>query len=353
MGVALARAERERRSERERCARERRFGLLAHERLGDGLRRIALSQLEVAIGALREQGDGTPQQRVHETRKALKRLRALLRLLRAQLGETAYERDSAVLRDAGKRLARARDAQVLLSTLDELIAHNPRRLGKRGGVRRLRARLQSESDGAAALMLSDGATRLDTLAQLSALRSRVEDWELTDVAGFAAVEPALAALYRQGRRRLRRAERAKRDLNGRKLHEWRKRVKDLRYAAEILRREDDGEHTRKRGGGKSARRKAKQARRQAAFIGVVAERADELGELLGEEHDLAVLAARVRVEAKRGGAAALGARSRKALLKAISKRRARLRKRALRDGSRLYRRRPKKFAVRVRRAAAR
>jgi len=357
VGVALARVERERREERERRVRERRFGLLAHERTGDSLRRIALGQLEIAIEALEPHGGGrAAAERVHETRKALKRLRALLRLLRTQLGEPAYERESAVLRDAGKRLARARDAQVLLNTLDQLLKRSSRRLGSRGGVRRLRAQLQSERDGAAELALSDGATRIVALEQLRALRKRVEDWELVDARGVEAIEPALAALYRKGRRRMRRVERARRDANGRKLHEWRKRVKDLRYAVEILRRDDDANAASKRprkSAGKSAKREAKRAREQARLIAAIAKRADALGELLGDEHDLAVLAERVRAEAKREGDAALGARSRKELLKAIAKRRRALRKRALRKGARLYDQRPKRFAARMCRAAER
>jgi CHAD domain-containing protein len=355
VSVALARAERERRGERERRVRERRFGLLAHERVGDGLRRIALAQLDIVIEALeQDDGGGAAAERVHEARKALKRLRALLRLVRAQLGETAYERDSAVLRDAGKRLARARDAEVLLGTLDDLLKRDRRRLGARGGVRRLRAQLQRERDGAAELALSDGATRLVALAELRALRERVESWELADAGGIEAIEPALAALYRGGRRRMRRAGRAKRDVSGRKLHMWRKRVKDLRYAAEILRREGADANARapRPGGGKSSNRETKRARERARLIGDVAKRADELSERLGDEHDLAVLAARVRAEAKRGDASPLGERSRKELLKAIAKRRRRLRKRALRDGERLYRRRPKRFVARMRRAAA-
>ncbi len=124
----LARAERERRAAADRRARERRFGLLAHERVGDGLRRATLAQLDIAIEALQSGGaTGVPRRHVHEARKALKRLRALIRLLRGRLGETAYERDSTTLRDAGRLLAGARDAEVLLSTLDELLERNPQR----------------------------------------------------------------------------------------------------------------------------------------------------------------------------------------------------------------------------------
>jgi CHAD domain-containing protein len=350
LGAWLARAERERRATADRRARERRFGLLAHERLGDGLRRATLVQLDIAIGAFQSGvAIGAPRQQVHEARKALKRLRAIVRLLRGRLGETAYERDSAALRDAGRLLADARDAEVLLSTLDGLLERDPKELATRRGVRRLRARVQAECHGLAQRALAE-APRSRSLEQLRAMRARVEHWELLGVDGLAALEPALGELYGKGRTRMRRARRAKRATGGRKLHEWRKRVKDLRYAAEALERED--ERARGRAGKSRKRKRAAEDLKQAAYIGIVAKRADALGELLGEEHDLAMLAERVRQEAKRDDAA-LGARSRKALLKAIARRRARLRKRALRRGKRLYGRSRKQFLKRMRRAAAR
>ena len=100
------------------------------------------------------------------------------------------------------------------------------------------------------------------------------------------------------------------------------------------------------------RRKQARRRREALYIHRVARRADELGELLGAEHDLAVLAARVRSQADAHSAPVAGRGTRRALLRLIAKRRRRLRKQALREGKRLYGRRPKRFAARVRSASA-
>jgi CHAD domain-containing protein len=380
VGVALARAERERRARSGNRDRNGRFALLEGERLGAGLRRIALGQLDIAIEMLEGGRRGlSPEQRVHEARKALKRLRALLRLAQDELGDATYEREHELVRRCGTQLAKARDAEVLLATLDGLIGRKPKQLGARGGVRQLRARLQSERDGAAALALADGATHAGVLGDLRAMRVRVSTWELADEAGIEAIEPALTRLYAKGRRRMRRAERAHGDrARGRKLHEWRKRVKDLRYAAEVLERAEAASRSGARSAGKTGADKTsvgktsvgkhgtgkhgivkrgdkarKQARAGAAFVHELAKRADDLGELLGEEHDLAVLAERVRAEAKRGdGSGAPGAGARKALLKAIARRRKRLRGRALRDGKRLYARKPKQLLRRVRAAQA-
>jgi len=164
--------------------------------------------------------------------------------------------------------------------------------------------------------------RGELLCELSGLRSRARQWDLPERPGIALVERDLRRIYRDGRQRRRRVARGRGGQgSARAAHAWRKRVKDLRYAAEIL-----GERS-------------------------LARRADRLAELLGEEHDLAVLAGllpppgRVPLQGKRGK------RARKALLARIARRRRRLRKRALREGEWVYGRKPKRFARRVRRTS--
>jgi hypothetical protein len=128
------------------------------------------------------------------------------------------------------------------------------------------------------------------------------------------------------------------------MHEWRKRVKDLRHVAETLDRRDPDAHRRRHGRRGGGRRR----RREAARIRRLAKRADVLAEVLGEDHDLVVFAERLRTDP----ALRLGRRQRKRLLRVIARRRRQLRRRALREGERLYRRRPKAFVARVRNAYA-
>jgi CHAD domain-containing protein len=122
----------------------------------------------------------------------------------------------------------------------------------------------------------------------------------------------------------------------RTMHQWRKRVKDLRYAAEALQRQPPP-----RGTGRGAKASA---RTQAKWLRRLGKRADRLGEVLGEEHDLAVLGAWISA---RGAAAGAGRGSRRRLLKLIARRRRKLRRRALREGRELYRRKPQSFLRRV------
>ncbi len=365
----LTRFERRRRRARARRI-ERRLGLRHDEPLAAGLRRMAISQTELAIEQLSTgvNGDGArnigggagdgarpaEETAVHETRKALKRLRALLRLLEHELGPSVYARESAALRDVAARLSRARDAAVMLSTLDVLIERHPRKLARSAGVRKLRRRLRAEQAQLQQRTLTDTSSRAHVLGELHAFRWRAATWKLTSRPGIELIDTDLTHLYRQGRKRYQRAacDRGERITT---MHEWRKRVKDLRYAAEMLDRRGSGNarasHTRSgprktAGSGKTAG-----SSKPTRHLRAIASRADELSELLGEDHDLAIFAQRLRAAGHRRSDEAwrTGRRTRRTLLKLIAKRRRKLRKRALRQGARLYRDKPKRFTRRIRR----
>jgi hypothetical protein len=364
VGVALARAERDRRWAGARPARDRELALWPGERPARGLRRMALGQLDFAIEQLEGDPDGVlAENAVHETRKSLKRMRALIRLLGGELGDGVAARENAVLRDAGRRLAGPRDAEVLVDALDGLVLDHPGKLADRAGVGLLRARLVAEREGALQQTLADAATRAQVLGDLRAARERVSKWRLPDREGIQAVEAGLSRIYRQGRRRRRRAARSKGD-RAVAMHMWRKRVKDLRYAAEMLDRlEPTGRHNARQKPAGGGSRKRRGVRTETSAIRRTARRADELGELLGEEHDLVLLATRLDGQAEpsgAGGASESGGRGsepdqlddeeRTVLLKLIARRRRRMRSQALSQGERLYRRRPKAFVARIRAA---
>lgn len=315
VAAALARAERERRAVAHAAAeRERRRWPTSR------LQRLTLEQLDLAIELLEGRADTPPQRSVHETRKALKRARALVRLQRDSLGAKRCERESKALRKAARRLAGARDSEVMVEALDRLVKHHPKRLAHSPGVRELRMRLAAERERSGTQTDEGARARESAIAELRAARERLARWE-PRASDRKTARVGLRRLYRQGRRRGRRARRVQSSLA---LHQWRKRAKDLRYVTEMLHDE-------------AAKRKRKRLQR-------IARRADRLGETLGEEHDLALLAEQVRLhrDAFRGEKA-----TRKALERAIAQRRERLRARAWRLGERLYRHKPTRFVRRA------
>lgn len=347
LGLIVARAERERRATRTKRvpAKARRFGLMGEEAPASGFQRIALAQLDLAIEHLHGESSVAPREAVHETRKALKRVRAVMRLLESELGVKRADRERALLRDAAARLAGARDAEVMVSTLDSLVERHPRELARRRGVIELRADLERERMRASARTLGDAAARERVAGELVEVRARVARWRLPENRSAARLTaPGLERIYRSGRAGRRRAGRS--SATPRALHRWRKHVKDLRYAAEAL---DVGEapsaHSDRQAGKRGSEPSGRKAKRRRRRIVRVARRADALGEMLGEEHDLMLLAERVRAHKRLRRARK---RTRKRLLRAIARRRRRLRKRALRKGERLYEDGPHRFVRKLR-----
>ena len=281
----------------------RRFRLRRGEPLAQGVRRVARGRIDDALDHLQGVGGGEDQaEAVHAARKSLKRARAVLRLARDELGDDVYRRENAAYRDAGRRLAAARDADVMIDTL-EAVTGAAGGEGHRNGDAGLRARLEGERERARAALEADESERREAVAALEDARARIDDWHLDDdVAPLAA---GLRRIYRRGRRRMRAAREEPTD---ERLHEWRKRAKDLWHGYELLDR---------------AQPRAMRARARDAH---------RLAELLGEDHDLAVLRERVVDHDLRA---------------VIDRRRGALRAEAFELGARVYRRKPRKLATRI------
>ena len=288
------------------------YRLRPDEDADDGVRRVARGQLDLAADQLA--GDGDRDVAVHESRKALKRLRALVRVARDALGDDAYRRENRIFRDTGRRLSATRDAAVMVETLDDLTERYGDELPDDAFVG-LRDALASEATAASSALADDRGPIEEVQGALEAARRRVAAWPLPDDAGPEMLEAGFERVYRRGRRAL---KAARRDPGTEELHELRKRAKDLWHAAQILR---------------PASPKAMKK---------LARRAHALSDLTGDDHDLAVLraATRERQETLAPGELAL-------LEGLVARRRRRLQRKALALGRRVYARRPGKLAALV------
>ena len=313
-GAAAAKAGLDLRSAAHAPEPDREFALHPGEPLAPGLRRVARGQIDRAVEMLVPVEGKLSEDAVHEARKALKRLRALTRLLRDELGPARYKRENEALRDAGRRLAGARDAEVMVETLQVVIDED---LGGRvgTGVAALRAELLVERQIAQDNLLGDAGTIGTAADEIRDVRARAAHWVRPE-AGFDAIAPGLDRIYRQGRRRGRRAAA---DPTTETLHEWRKRVKDLRHAAEILAPADPNRMRK------------------------LARQADRLAETLGSEHDFAVLAE--LVAQRRDNFIDRGEHKR--LTRAIARRRTKLRRSAVERGRKLYAAKPKRVVKKI------
>jgi CHAD domain-containing protein len=203
---------------------------------------------------------------VHEARKAMKRLRALLHLIKPAMPKGTFAANEARVKMIARSLSGARDAQAMLETVCKLETRD-------GGANvapvsaALRAHLQAKSAEAERGLDGSGANQLRKLlreAKASFAQLSLEPDE------FAVVAGTLEKDYRKARQTFARAYRVDED---EAFHEWRKYVQ--RHWRQLL---------------LLAPSWPKAIRPHVAL-------ARNLSEILGEDHDLSVLAGIVKTQA--------------------------------------------------------
>ena len=289
------------------------YRLDSRERVGPGLRRCAREQLDSAIDELTDGVRTDPVEAVHSARKALKKERSLLRLSRGTLATGDRRRENDALRHAGRQMSAARDAEVMIQALDDLSDRFAGQVPMQPFTA-IREQLIAERDPARASLLDSGVTR-EVADELKAVRGRIDEWHLRH-GGWRAVEPGLDRSYRRGRAAF---DRAQADSTVENLHEWRKRTKDLWYHLRVL------------------------APTSPGIMGGQAKDAHRLGDILGDDHDLAVLRERL------GDLAGSITADLDPVFGLIDHRRDQLQQEALLLGRRLYAEKPGAFGRRVHR----
>lgn len=271
------------------------------ESVADGVKRIAREEIGAAARLLRAKRGVDRDHAIHEVRKSIKKLRALLRLVRPQLGPL-YAAENSRLREAGRKLSELRDAGALIGALDDL---KKRANGALGGqslssIHRaltVHKKQVEEEVGTPELLRSLAAT-------LGQTRQAAASWPL-EADGFAAVEPGLEKTFRDGKKAL---AVARKSGTREDFHEWRKRVKDHWYHIRLLEKVwtevmEGYEHSLK-----------------------------ELETALGDDLNLAMLRNRVASTSNATG-----------LIRTIDASRQELRERALAIGERVYAGKPRQF----------
>jgi CHAD domain-containing protein len=289
------------------------FRLSIEEDPATEVRRCAVEELEEALEQLERGRAHDPVEAIHGARKNLKRTRSLLRLVRSDLGGRAYRARNRELRDIARGLSRTRDAQVMVLALQAL---TERYVGQVPATtfQQLQARLEEQAHDADDRLGDSIAEQIDALR---IARDGVASWPLRSVR-WRTLRRGLERSYSRGRSEMRRV--GKRPTVG-VLHEWRKRVKDLDYQQRLLREV------------------------WPPVVSAQAEEAHRLSDLLGDDHDLAVLHLVLHGEALERDVAA----DTDPVLELIEHRRGELQSDAQALGQRLYAERDKAFRRRLRR----
>jgi len=270
--------------------------------------RVAQEELEGTLKELLTVNDQARSTAVHEARKHLKKVRALIRLLRWATGEASYKTENAAMRKAAQRMSPIRDSHVRVQTIEKLLVKSGKRQTPAPFARirtAMVARLRQVIEESEKEDWSKQAA-----VEIERALGRLDKWPLKRLT-TKSIRSGLKAACKKARRALAAARRNATDAN---LHELRKTVKDLWYDLRLL------------GGDRPPP------------IETLTKRLRDLGQKLGDDHDLAMLLA-ARADNPLPESADWGT-----LEKANNLRRPRLQRAALRLASKALIRKPGVFA---------
>jgi CHAD domain-containing protein len=239
------------------------FRFKLSEPFEEGCKRIAREQIERAQCQLKAPSD--PVLAVHETRKALKRLRALLRLIRPALGDAAFHEENSQLRDIAGSLSSARDRHVLLETVTKLEAASS---VAREGLGQVLREVLTATNGEQSPTVEVTAMK-KAQGRLAEAKKRLGKLQLAGK-GFDIVGPGLEASYRKTRRAL---HAAYVECSDESFHEWRKGTQQHWRHMMLL------------------------SRAWPEDLAARVSEARRLSQLLGDDHDLVLLVAFVQSDA--------------------------------------------------------
>ena len=194
--------------------------------VGEALKAVARDVLAEARAALSD--DKSDATTVHDYRKAMKRWRALLRLLEPFLGDEG-RRLRITARNFARELAGARDAQAAMEALED-IAEQPQTALSPRSLAAIRARLDALRKGAEAESVTQ-AMRARLIVALDELAPAIDAWAL-DTLSFGQLAGELTRSYRRMRKDAPRED--WRSVPPEVLHDLRRRVVAHRYQMELI-----------------------------------------------------------------------------------------------------------------------
>jgi CHAD domain-containing protein len=201
------------------------FRFKRKERVSEAIRRLTAEQIDKSLRELRQ---ADKLEAIHSVRKNIKKVRAILRLVRTEMRKKSYREYKDSLRQAADYLGGARDAHVKLQALETLISHHDRKLGPRPFL--YLKRVLRENCLKAAAEFSNGKSIRAVDRILRRLSKEFLRLSLKE-SGWVAVAQGIENSYRLGRKTMAKIRRHPADEN---FHEWRKRVKDLWYQVRLL-----------------------------------------------------------------------------------------------------------------------
>lgn len=237
------------------------FALRPGKSIGRELKRLVRKELAGAVDRLLQVHPSDDE--VHESRKSVKKVEALAKLL-DQFGSAPPRKAVTRLREARRTLSKVRDADAMIETSNRLHARFAPQIPQHTA-----AIIRTYLAGRKSTIMRRARTGTGSLARagktLRKVRRSTKQWSVPSIE-LSELPQVLRGSFRASRKAMMRAQTWRRSPD---FHAWRKRVKHLWYQLRL-------------------------AERLVLGLSTQIEEFGELETVLGEEHNLAVLRTKLR-----------------------------------------------------------
>lgn len=200
------------------------------EDFSDGLKRLMIDECRTAIASIKAADDKESRhEAVHEARKAFKKIRACLRLVRDEIDY--YSEENKWFRDQGRKISDIRDAAADIEALDELKNQYDSELYENSFNDLKKSLLEYRKKLADQIFRKEN--RLENIQEAVKKKKERIPGRPLKIDSFDDIRPSIKRTYSRGVNGLQRSLESS-DIED--FHEWRKRVKYLRYQIDILNR---------------------------------------------------------------------------------------------------------------------
>jgi CHAD domain-containing protein len=231
------------------------FILKNKESADEDIKRILYDQIDTALSYLENESDNNFDESIHEVRKCMKRIRAVIRLIRDDIGKQNFRRENFFFRDINRNVSELRSINVNIETLAKL--NSDQSTGYEALIdhfielkEKIIYKLCLEDDrlGKVVKMLKKGKNRTGRIL------IKNKDFEILFLGFIRVFNQCLRSMIL-----------AKKEPTNGNLHEWRKKAKYLCYQFQVLEPVLPEE------------------------LGIYTPKLDKLADYLGEDHDLSEL----------------------------------------------------------------
>jgi CHAD domain-containing protein len=205
------------------------FKIAASENFSEGLKSRVKEQCSQSEELIQAKEKSNPHEVIHEVRKAFKKIRGALRLVRDHID--FYKEENVFFRDEGRRISEIRDATSVIEALDDLYERHANQFYKKTFKTFRNFLLSRQSEMASEYVDKKGVLK-SIKKRLSKKHEEIDKWSI-NIQSFEDIAPSIKRVYKRGRKAYNKAKESK---SNEDFHEWRKRVKYLRYQLRLLNR---------------------------------------------------------------------------------------------------------------------